>query len=61
MYKPIIYILLLFFAYSCAPIQKQHGYSPEDLFSVAADVTALNEKSHKNDVLAILGSPSIKS
>tara|TARA_B100000579_G_C22530847_1_gene710640 strand:- start:85 stop:522 length:438 start_codon:yes stop_codon:yes gene_type:complete len=60
MYKPIIYIILLFFAYSCAPIQKQHGYSAEDLFSVAADVTALDEKSHKNDILAILGSPSVK-
>jgi len=60
MYKPIIYILLLFFAYSCAPIQKQHGYSPEDLFASAKDVTELNEKSHKNDILAILGSPSIK-
>ncbi len=57
----IIYLLFLFLTYSCAPINKQHGYMIDDILYAMSDIDTPNlEKSHKNEVLEALGSPSIK-
>ena len=61
MLKFIIYLLFLFLIYSCAPINKKHGYMLDDIMYAIDEIEALNlEKSHKNHVLEALGSPSIK-
>ena len=61
MYKTTIYLLFLFLVYSCSPINKQHGYLIEDVIYAANDIELLESKeSHKNDVLSVMGSPSIK-
>ena len=57
MYRFTIYFLFLLLMYSCAPIAKQHGYLIDDI----DDVNTINsEEMHKNNVLELLGSPSIK-
>ena len=61
MLKFIIYLLFLFLIYSCAPINKKHGYMLDDIVYAIDEIETLNlEKSHKNDVFEALGSPSIK-
>ena len=61
MLKFIIYLLFLFLIYSCAPINKKHGYMLDDIIYAIDEIDTLNlEKSHKNDVFEALGSPSIK-
>ena len=61
MLKFTIYLLFLFLIYSCAPINKQHGYMLDDIVYAIDEIETLNlEKSHKNDVFEALGSPSIK-
>lgn len=58
--KFIIYILILSLLYSCAPINKQHGYLLDDLLYASKDFKILDsEKANKDNVLSILGSPSI--
>jgi len=60
MFRFTIYLLFLFFIYSCAPINKQHGYMIDDILYAIDDIDALNlQKSNKNDVFKTLGSPSI--
>tara|TARA_B100001250_G_scaffold358878_1_gene335462 strand:+ start:3055 stop:3495 length:441 start_codon:yes stop_codon:yes gene_type:complete len=59
--KFIIYLVFVLFAYSCAPINKQHGYMVDDMYFAAKDIESLkSNKSNKNDVLKALGSPSVK-
>ena len=61
MLKFTIYLLFLFLIYSCAPINKKHGYMLDDIVYAIDQIDTLNlEKSHKNDVFEALGSPSIK-
>ena len=61
MLKFIIYLLFLFLIYSCAPINKKHGYMLDDIVYAIDEIDTLNlEESHKNDVFEALGSPSIK-
>ena len=61
MLKFTIYLLFLFLIYSCAPINKKHGYMLDDIIYAIDEIDTLNlEKSHKNDVFEALGSPSIK-
>ena len=61
MLKFTIYLLFLFLIYSCAPINKQHGYMLDDILYAIDEIDTLNlENSHKNDVFEALGSPSIK-
>ena len=61
MFKFIIYLLFIFLIYSCAPINKQHGYMVDDILYSINEINKLDsEESHKNDVLDVLGSPSIK-
>ncbi len=60
--KVILFLVyFIFITYSCSPINKQHGYLLEDFVSSANEmaqfvVGATTEK----DILATLGSPSIK-
>ena len=61
MFRLTIYLLFLFLVYSCAPINKQHGYMADDILYAINDLDVIKEnKSHKNDVLDALGSPSIE-
>ena len=61
MFRFTIYILFLILLYSCAPINKQHGYIVDDILYAIDDVNTTNSKElHKNNVLELLGSPSIK-
>ncbi len=61
MIRSIIYLVFLFLIYSCAPINKQHGYMVDDILYALDDLnTFVANKSHKNDILNALGSPSIK-
>jgi len=61
MLKFTIYLLFLFLIYSCAPINKKHGYMLDDIVYAIDEIDTLNlEESHKNDVFEALGSPSIK-
>jgi len=61
MLKFTIYLLFLFLIYSCAPINKKHGYMLDDIVYAIDQIDTLNlENSHKNDVFEALGSPSIK-
>ena len=61
MHKLTAYLLFIFLVYSCAPINKQHGYMIDDILYATEDIVAIHSnKSHKNDVLEALGSPSIK-
>ena len=57
----LIFILSIFLLYSCAPISKQHGYVIDDMIhAVESSDTLFTNKSNKNEVLEMLGSPSIK-
>ena len=54
----IISILIL--TYSCSPINNQHGYILEDFINSSNDISQFNlETTTDNDILQILGSPSI--
>ena len=56
-----IFLIVILLIYSCAPIHKQHGYMIDDILSATEDIVEIeSNKSHKNDVLEALGSPSIK-
>ena len=60
MYKFTIYLLISLIIYSCAPINKKHGYMVEDIFQAIDKVKNDPKESHKNDILETFGSPSIK-
>ena len=61
MKKIIILITLLNIAYSCSPINKQHGYLLGDVISASDTIDAFKLNiSSKNDVFSALGSPSIE-
>ena len=61
MFRFAIYILFLLLLYSCAPINKIHGYTVDDILYAIDDVNTTDSKElHKNHILESLGSPSIK-
>ena len=61
MYRFTIYLLISLIIYSCAPINKKHGYMIEDILQAMDKVNNDDPKeSHKNDILEAFGSPSIK-
>ena len=61
MFRYAIYILFLLLLYSCAPINKIHGYTVDDILYAIDDVNTTDSKEfHKNHILESLGSPSIK-
>ncbi len=63
MYRFIIYLLFVLFVYSCSPINKQHGFSADDIINNSAEMEKLavsDTKTHKNHILDTLGSPSVK-
>ena len=59
-------VILFFFIfvsiiYSCSPINKQHGYLFEDVFNSSDKLSQFNtDKTSKDDILSVLGSPSIE-
>ncbi len=56
----IFFIGTLVITYSCSPINNQHGYILEDFANSANSLSQLNlESTTENDILQILGSPSI--
>ena len=60
MIRFIIYLVFLLFAYSCAPINKQHGYMVDDLYLASDDIESLkSNKSNKSDVFKALGSSQV--
>ncbi len=61
MYKLTLYLIFILLLYSCSPINKQHGYMLDDLISASSKIEQMDiKKYHKNDILELLGSPSIK-
>ena len=59
----VIFLLIycITILYSCAPINKQHGYLIEDMVTSAVQIEKFNiATTTKNDILMSLGSPSIK-
>ena len=59
----IIFILIfsIIITYSCAPINKQHGYLIEDVISSSDEMLQFSlGESNENDVYLALGSPSIE-
>ena len=53
-------ISVLILAYSCSPINNQHGYILEDIVSSSNALSQFNlETTTENDILHTLGSPSI--
>ncbi len=59
-------VILFFFIfvsiiYSCSPINKQHGYLFEDVFKSSDKLSQFDtDKTSKDDILSVLGSPSIE-
>ena len=59
----VIFLLIycITILYSCAPINKQHGYLIEDVVDSAEEMSEFNlGTTTKNDVFQSLGSPSIE-
>ena len=57
----LILVLSIFLFQNCAPISKQHGYVIDDMLNaIAESETLYTDKTNKNEVLEMLGSPSIK-
>ena len=61
MMKLVFFIISSFIlAYSCSPINNQHGYILEDIVDSANSLSQFNsETTSKNEILQTLGSPSI--
>ena len=56
----LFFIITLIITYSCSPINKQHGYILEDVVYSSNFQSQFNlETTTDNDILQILGSPSI--
>ncbi len=57
----ILFIISSFIiAYSCSPINNQHGYILEDIVNLDSSIAQFNlETTTENEILEILGSPSI--
>ena len=59
--KLVLFIIISFIiAYSCSPINNQHGYILEDFANSANSFSQFNlETTTENEILQTLGSPSI--
>ena len=58
--KTFFFISTLILIYSCSPINNQHGYIIEDIINSSNSLSQLNlEATTENDILQILGSPSV--
>ena len=56
----LFFIITAILTYSCSPINKQHGYILEDVVNSSNFQSQFNlETTTDNDILQILGSPSI--
>ena len=56
----LFFIITAIITYSCSPINKQHGYILEDVVNSSNFQSQFNlETTTDNDILQILGSPSI--
>ena len=56
----LFFISTLIITYSCSPINKQHGYILENIVNPSDSLSQFNlETTTENDILQILGSPSI--
>ena len=56
----LFFIITAIITYSCSPINKQHGYILEDVVNSSNSLSQFNlETTTDNDILQILGSPSI--